>query len=118
MNYKRTFLVLVLSILLSGSVFVLNAQDDTTTVTFRSWSPIIETTEQMIEATEERYPDINIEATIFNYPEYIVDLTTRAASDSLPDIIGLEPGALTQEYREFLMPIQDCAVNTWGEDWQ
>lgn len=87
-------------------------------VTFRSWSPILETTQQMIEAFEAKHPNITIEPTIFNYPEYIVDLKTRAASDTMPDIIGLEPGALTQEYREFLMPLQDCAQKTWGDNWQ
>ncbi len=89
-----------------------------TVVTFRSWSPILETTQQMIKAFEANNPDITVEATIFNYPEYIMDLKTRAASDTMPDIIGLEPGALTQEYREFLIPLQDCAQKMWGENWQ
>jgi len=89
-----------------------------TVVTLRSWSPILETTEQMIEAFEANNPDITVEATIFNYPEYTLDLKTRAAADSMPDIIGLEPGALTQEYREFLVPLQDCAEANWGPDWK
>jgi raffinose/stachyose/melibiose transport system substrate-binding protein len=89
-----------------------------TVVTFRSWSPILETTQAMIKAFEAKNPDITIEATIFNYPEYIVDLKTRAASNTMPDIIGLEPGALTQEYRDFLFPLQDCAKKSWGDNWQ
>jgi len=112
--------VLIVAVCLAvlGPAISVSAQDGEATVTFRSWSPIVETTEMMIEATEAVYPNINIEATIFNYPEYLIDLKTRAASDSLPDIIGLEPGALTQEYRDFLMPLQDCAEQTWGPDWQ
>lgn len=110
--------VLVLALLLGTAVLVTAQGDNRTTVTFRSWSPIIETTQQMIAATEGVHSDIKIEATVFNYPEYLVDLTTRAASDSLPDIIGLEPGALTQEFREYLMPLQDCAATVWGPDWQ
>jgi raffinose/stachyose/melibiose transport system substrate-binding protein len=69
--------------------------DEPSVVTFRSWSPVVGTTEQMIEAFEANNPDISIEPDITNYPEYLVDLQTRAAGDSLPDIIGLEPGALT-----------------------
>lgn len=112
--------VLIVAVCLAvlGPALSVSAQDGEATVTFRSWSPIVETTEMMIEATEAVYPNISIEATIFNYPEYLIDLKTRAASDSLPDIIGLEPGALTQEYRDFLMPLQDCAEQTWGPDWQ
>jgi raffinose/stachyose/melibiose transport system substrate-binding protein len=94
------------------------AAGEPVTVVFRSWSPIQETTAKMIAAFEANNPDIKIEPIITNYPEYLVDLKTRAASDNMPDIIGLEPGALTQEYRDFLMPLQDCAVTSWGEDWQ
>ncbi len=72
----------------------------------------------MIAAFSAEHPEITVERTIFNYPEYIVDLKTRAASESLPDIIGLEPGALTQEYRQFLIPLQDLAAATWGDNWQ
>ena len=88
------------------------------TVVFRSWSPILETTEKMIASFEAANPDIKVEPIITDYPEYLVDLTTRAASNNMPDIIGLEPGALTQQYRDFLMPLQDCAVSVWGENWQ
>ena len=87
-------------------------------VTYRSWSPIVETTAKMVAATEAEYPGIKIEAEITDYSEYLIDLKARAASGELPDIIGLEPGALTQEYRDFLMPIQDCAESYWGENWQ
>lgn len=90
---------------------------DTDTVTFRSWSPIEQTTTQMIEAFEAKN-DGTIDATIFNYPEYLVDLQSRASSNTMPDILGLQPGALTQQYRDNLLPLQDCAAETWGEDWQ
>lgn len=87
------------------------------TVTFRSWSPIEQTTRQMIDAFQANN-DGKIDATIFNYPEYLVDLQSRASSNSMPDIVGLQPGALTQQYRANLMPLQDCAEKTWGADWQ
>lgn len=87
-------------------------------VTFRSWSPIEQTTQEMIKATQAKNPDVKIEATIFNYPEYIVDLSTRASSNTMPDIVGLQPGALTQQYREKLMPLNECAAKTWGDNWQ
>ncbi|MDF3017106.1 MAG: extracellular solute-binding protein family 1 [Thermomicrobiales bacterium] len=91
---------------------------EATTVTLESWSPIQQTTDKMIAAFSAEHPEITVERTIFNYPDYILDLRTRAASDSLPDIIGLEPGALTQEYRQFLIPLEDLAAETWGDTWQ
>lgn len=90
---------------------------DSDTVTFRSWSPIEQTTRQMVDAFEADNEG-KIDATIFNYPEYIVDLQSRASSNTMPDIVGLQPGALTQQYREHLLPLQDCAADTWGDDWQ
>ena len=88
------------------------------TVTYRSWAPIVEHTEKMIAATAGQHPEIKVEASIFNYPDYIVDLQTRASGGEMPDMIGLEPGALTRQYQDFLMPVQDCAAKTWGEDWK
>ncbi|QWW20191.1 extracellular solute-binding protein [Schaalia sp. 19OD2882] len=87
-------------------------------VTFRSWSPIAQTTAAMVEATQAKEPGIIIKSEIFNYPEYLVDLNTRASSDTMPDIVGLQPGALTQQYRSKLMPLNDCAAKTWGENWK
>lgn len=92
--------------------------DDRTVVTYRSWSPVVATTNAMIRAFEAANPDIRVDATIMNYPEFIVDLRTRAASNTMPDMIGLEPGALTQQYRSHLLPIQDLAEAYWGPDWK
>ncbi|MFJ2552083.1 ABC transporter substrate-binding protein [Microbacterium sp. NPDC087591] len=93
-----------------------NASGDA--ITFRSWSPIEQTTRQMIDAFQAENDGAKIDATIFNYPEYLVDLQSRASSNTMPDVLGLQPGALTQQYRENLMPLQDCAAETWGDDWQ
>lgn len=95
-----------------------SAAQASNTVTFRSWSPIEQTTKQMIAAFQQKNPGTNIDAAIFNYPEYIVDLQTRAGSNTLPDVLGLQPGALTQQYRANLMPLQDCAAKTWGANWK
>ena len=115
---SKKFMLALLVVLVVAVGLPAAAQDDVTVVHFRSWSPVIATTEAMIEAFSANNPDIHIEPNITNYTTYIVDLQTVAAGGSLPDLIGLEPGALTQQYRDHLMPLQDCAVSTWGEDWE
>ena len=110
--------VLALASGCAGAADTKTAETKEGVITFRSWSPVDQTTKNMIAATQEANPDIKIEAEIFNYPEYLVDLSTRASSNSMPDIIGLQPGALTQQYRDKLLPLQDCAEKTWGKDWQ
>jgi raffinose/stachyose/melibiose transport system substrate-binding protein len=110
---RRHRLMLGAAILIAGTAPATAAD-----VSFESWSPLVQTTNKMIEATQAKFPDIRIHAKVFNYPDYIVDLPTRAASGEIADIIGLEPGALTQQYRKFLMPLQDCAARAWGADWK
>ena len=110
--YRKMTLVVLLLLILSLTAPAL-AQDEVV-VRFRSWSPVIATTEAMIAAFNEANPDITIEPDITNYPEYLVDLQTMAAGGALPDLIGLEPGALTQQYRDHLLPLQDCAVVDLG----
>ena len=108
----KELLITTAAIAFAGTAFA------ETTVTYRSWSPVIQTLNSMVEATEAVVPDVKVDVKTFNYGEYLVDLQTRAAGGDMPDLIGLEPGALTQQYRDYLAPAQDCAKATWGDDWQ
>ncbi|SDX79187.1 carbohydrate ABC transporter substrate-binding protein, CUT1 family [Ruegeria halocynthiae] len=93
------------------------ATADETEVTVWSWF-VQSTMEKPIAAFEEKYPDIKVKYTYYNYsPEYITALKAAAASDSLPDVIGLQPGSLTQQYREHLTSVNDMAAAEWGADW-
>ena len=84
-----------------------------------TWSPITRTAEKMIAAFEDANPEITIEYTNYNYnPEYLQALSAAAASDNLPDILGLQPGSLTQTYRDYLYDFSEFAEATWGEDWE
>ena len=107
------------ALMLGSALFLLGAAPSAAAdVTFEILEPSAQTTDAMIKVTQAKFPDIKIHPKVFNYPDYIVDLPTRAASGEIADIIGLEPGALTQQYRKFLMPLQDCAAKTWGADWK
>jgi raffinose/stachyose/melibiose transport system substrate-binding protein len=83
------------------------------------WSWFVQSTMQKsIAAFEKAHPDIKVNYTYYNYsPEYITALKAGAASSSLPDVIGLQPGSLTQQYRENLQPVNDLAAKEWGTDW-
>lgn len=90
-----------------------------TTLTMWSWSPITRTGEKMIEAFEKENPDIDIEFTYYNYdPEYLSALSAAAASDSLPDIVGLQPGSLTAQYADYLVDYSSYAADEWGDNWK
>ena len=87
-------------------------------VTVWSWF-ISSTMQKSIAAFEKAHPDIKVTYTYYNYsPEYLTALKAGAASDSLPDVIGLQPGAFTQQYREKLTAVNDLAKATWGDGWE
>jgi len=90
-----------------------------TEISIWTWSPIPRTAEKMIAAFEAKNPDIKINYTNYNYnPEYLAALAAGAGSNTLPDIIGLQPGSLTQQYRDYLVDITPYAEKSWGSDWK
>jgi raffinose/stachyose/melibiose transport system substrate-binding protein len=94
------------------------AQAARTVVTLWSWSPVQSTTQAMVAAIEKAHPDIQVKATIQPHTPYFTALKAAAASGGLPDIIGLPPGAFTQEYRPDLEDLGPVAADLWGADWQ
>jgi raffinose/stachyose/melibiose transport system substrate-binding protein len=102
---------------LMGATMLVSQAVAQETVTVWSWF-IASTMEKSIAAFEEANPGIDVQYTYYNYsPEYITALKAAAASGSLPDVIGLQPGSLTQQYREHLTPLNDLAAAEWGADW-
>src|ERR1700754_2989247 len=80
------------------------------------WSWFVQSTMQKsIDAFQKAHPDITVKYTYYNYsPEYITALKAAAASNSLPDVIGLQPGSLTQQYRPQLEALNAHAEKEWG----
>ncbi len=87
------------------------------TVTVWSWF-IQGTMDKIITAFEAKHPGVKVNYTYYNYsPEYLTALKAGAASNSLPDLIGLQPGSFTQQYRPQLAPLNDLAAKEWGPNW-
>jgi raffinose/stachyose/melibiose transport system substrate-binding protein len=71
-----------------------------------------------IKAFEAQHPNITVKYTYYNYsPQFLTALKTAAATGTLPDLIGLQPGSLTQQYRADLTPLSTLAASTWGANW-
>jgi raffinose/stachyose/melibiose transport system substrate-binding protein len=74
--------------------------------------------ETAIKAFEKTHPNVTVNYTYYTLsPQFLTALKTAAASNTLPDVIGLSPGSLTQEYRSYLSPINGLAKKTWGPNW-
>ena len=110
----------LISALVGAATIMLATGQDQTKKEITVWSWFISSTmEKSIKAFEQKNPDLKVRYTYYNYsPQYITALKAAAASSSLPDIIGLQPGSLTQQYREQLAPLNSYAAKEWGEDWK
>ncbi len=94
------------------------ARSETKEVTIWSWF-VQSTMQKSIDAFEKNHPDIKVNYTYYNYsPEYLTALKAAAASNSLPDLIGLQPGSVTQQYRPQLEALNGPAAKQWGEGWE
>lgn len=83
-----------------------------------TWTPIPRTLEKMVAAVNAEHPEIEVTFNSMNYnPQYLSALSAGAASNSLPDIIALQPGALTQQYRSYLIDLTPYITGTWGDGW-
>lgn len=111
----RKMLFLATTILAAALSSAANAEQKEVTV----WSWFVQSTMQKsIAAFEKAHPDVKVNYTYYNYsPEYITALKAAAASGSLPDVIGLQPGSLTQQYRENLEAVNERAAKQWGDKW-
>ncbi len=119
MKNKKLMSILLVSAILGTTLgtTAVSAADETS-VSLWTWSPITRTAEKMIDAFEKANPDITIDYTNYNYnPEYLQALSPASASDNLADIVGLQPGSLTQTYSDYLIDLSDYAKAEWGDDW-
>jgi raffinose/stachyose/melibiose transport system substrate-binding protein len=116
--------VLVGSMLLPGSLPALaqetEASGECTGGTVTLWSWFVQSTMgKAIDAYVAENPEVDVQYTYYNYsPEYLTALKTGSQSGTLPDLIGLQPGSLTQQYRDDLVPLNDYAAAAWGEGWE
>lgn len=119
MKNKKLMSILLVSAILGTTLgtTAVSAADETS-VSLWTWSPITRTAEKMIDAFEKANPYITIDYTNYNYnPEYLQALSAASASDNLADIVGLQPGSLTQTYSDYLIDLSDYAKAEWGDDW-
>ena len=87
-------------------------------VSIWTWTPIPRTINKMISAFENDNTLIKISYTNYNYnPEYLAALAAGAGSNTLGDILGLQPGSLTQQYKAYLIDLSSYAKAEWGENW-
>lgn len=87
-------------------------------VVWWSWQPSDKVMEELIPAFEKAHPEIELEYWRGELPDYQKKLQVAIASGEGPDVMGVQVGAMLNQYAKFLEPLEPVAENMMGAGWQ
>ena len=90
------------------------AGGDEGTLTFWSWLPTTDQSEEMIAAFEEANPGIKIDYTRTEQDDYFEKLQVAMASGTGPDLFGLTTGPMKEQYAPFAEEMRALADANWS----
>lgn len=90
------------------------AGGDEVTLTFWSWLPTTDQSEEMIAAFEEANPGIKIDYTRTEQDDYFEKLQVAMASGTGPDLFGLTTGPMKDQYAPFAEEMRALADANWS----
>ncbi len=90
------------------------AGGDEVTLTFWSWLPTTDQSEEMIAAFEEANPGIKIDYTRTEQDDYFEKLQVAMASGTGPDLFGLTTGPMKEQYAPFAEEMRALADANWS----
>ena len=93
------------------------SDDGQVTLTFWSWLPTTDQSDEMIEKFEEENPDIKIDYTRTEQDDFFEKLQVAMASGTGPDLFGMTTGAMMDQYAKFSADMKEVADQYW-EGWE
>lgn len=90
------------------------AGGDEVTLTFWSWLPTTDQSEEVIAAFEEANPGIKIDYTRTEQDDYFEKLQVAMASGTGPDLFGLTTGPMKEQYAPFAEEMRALADANWS----
>lgn len=89
------------------------SEDGKTTLTFWSWLPTNDQSEEMIAAFEKENPDIKIDYTRTEQEDFFEKLQVAMASGTGPDLYGMTTGSMMEQYAKFSVDMKETADKYW-----
>lgn len=115
---KRISVIMAAAMAMSMAVTPIHAEDaDQVTLSFWSWLPTTDQSEEMIAEFEKQNPDIKIDYTRTEQDDYFEKLQVAMASGTGPDLFGLTTGAMTEQYAPFAEDMSGLGDEYWS-DWK
>ena len=90
------------------------SDDGTVTLTFWSWLPTNDQSDEMIEKFEEQNPNIKIDYTRTEQDDFFEKLQVAMASGTGPDLFGMTTGAMMDQYAKFSADMKETADEYWA----
>ena len=115
---KRISVIMAAAMAMSMAVTPVHAEDaDQVTLSFWSWLPTTDQSEEMIAEFEKQTPDIKIDYTRTEQSDYFEKLQVAMASGTGPDLFGLTTGTMTEQYAPFAEDMSGLGDEYWS-DWK
>lgn len=115
---KRISVIMAAAMAMSMAVTPVHAEDaDQVTLSFWSWLPTTDQSEEMIAEFEKQNPDIKIDYTRTEQDDYFEKLQVAMASGTGPDLFGLTTGTMTEQYAPFAEDMSGLGNEYWS-DWK
>lgn len=86
------------------------------TLTFWSWLPTNDQSDEMIAAFEAENPGIKIDYTRTEQDDFFEKLQVAMASGTGPDLFGMTTGSMMEQYAKFSVNMKEAADTYWP-DW-
>lgn len=94
------------------------AEDDgKVTINWWSWDPDNSNYQRWVDAFEAENPDIHVVFRFIQYSDYENAVRLAAKSDSGPDVFGIEPGAMSEQFAPLAVDLAPLAAKEIGADW-
>ena len=115
---KRISVIVAAAMAMSMAVTPVHAEDaDQVTLSFWSWLPTTDQSEEMIAEFEKQNPDIKIDYTRTEQDDYFEKLQVAMASGTGPDLFGLTTGTMKEQYAPFAEDMSGLGDEYWS-DWK
>lgn len=113
-----TKIMTITAIIISSCILphsVLAEETEPVTLTFWSWLPTIDQSEEIIAEFEKQNPNIKVNYVRTELEDYTEKLQVALASGNGPDLFGLTTGAMAEEYLPYAEDMNDLGADYWDE---
>lgn len=90
------------------------ASNEDVTLTFWSWLPTNDQSEEMINEFEKENPNIHIDYTRTEQDDFFEKLQVAMASGTGPDLYGMTTGSMMNQYAKFSVDMKETADQYWS----